>query len=398
MELNAVTFENASQRLHHFMEANFWDGSTVSGPDIGVRLNARVGRFIKSYLPFLRWSDRYTYQQAQGYWILSNWKAFDLTGNAHYRDLAIAAARQIAASQRPEGYWEYPNPEWKTRIATVEGDFAIIGMLDTHRRTQDVTLLEASKRWYRYLVDHVEFQGSDGMLAVNYFSNYPRGMIPNNSTLTLWALAMLAREAGDDTYLNETGPQMVKWLEYVQLPTGELPYMVMNYHPHENDRIHFLCYQYNSFQCLDLIEYYDVTQDEAIVPIIERLGHYLSGGVHPSGASAYDCYKPLPEVNYYTAVIGAALSQVTARGFGDYRAEANRAFGRVLENQKPDGNFKFFSRANYGYFSDRRAYPRSLSMVLYHLLLEVEAQRGSHAATESDPSVRPDESPVADPR
>lgn len=395
MNLNADTFENASSSLHRFLETSFWDGHTLGGPDIGVRWNSRVGRFVKSYLSFWPWKDHMVYQQTQGYWILANWTAFDLTQDEHYRALAIAAADQILRTQRPEGYWEYPNPEWKNRIATVEGDFAILGMLETFQRTQDQALLEASQRWYRYLIDKVDFQGSNGMLAVNYFANFPRGMIPNNSTLTLWALAKLAQAAGDSTYLDETGPQMVKWLAYVQLPSGELPYMVMNYHPHEKDRIHFLCYQYNAFQCLDLIEYHDITGDAAMRPVIEKLAAYLANGVTPSGASAYDCYHPTPEVNYYTAALAAALSLATARGFGDYRAEADRAFSRVLSLQKPDGNFQFFSRANYGFLQDRRAYPRSLSMVLYHLRLETSLRRDASAATPAndETAAAPDPAP-----
>ena len=61
-------------------------------------------------------------------------------------------------------------------------------------------------------------------------------------------------------------------------------------------------------------------------------------------------------------------------GLGDYRELADRAFLRVLGQQQADGSFPYSLR-NYRVLSDRRSYPRQLSMLLNHLLLEVRRLR-----------------------
>ena len=60
---------------------------------------------------------------------------------------------------------------------------------------------------------------------------------------------------------------------------------------------------------------------------------------------------------------------------GDFDPLVSRAYRWVLSNQRPDGRFAYHSRANYGVLSDRRSYPRYLSMMLFHLLLEAEYRR-----------------------
>ena len=72
---------------------------------------------MKSYLRFVSWSDNIIYFQAQGYWVTNNWVLADLTGNERCRIIAQACSKYVLAAQRPEGYWEYPNPEWRGRIA-----------------------------------------------------------------------------------------------------------------------------------------------------------------------------------------------------------------------------------------------------------------------------------------
>ena len=72
--------------------------------------------------------------------------------------------------------------------------------------------------------------------------------------------------------------------------------------------------------------------------------------------------------------VARALGEATALGVGDFRAQSDRAFKRLLAQQRPDGGFKFFSRNNYRVLADRRSYPRNLAMILYHLLSEAQAR------------------------
>ena len=369
-----VLFQSA-QRLHGYLLKRHWQSGAVYGPDSGVRFNARVGRFIKGYLSFLPWSDNYAYIQSQTYWILSNWLMFDLTGDEVFENLALQGTEFVCAKQRPEGYWEYPNPEWKNRIATVEGCVGSLALLESFRRTNRPEFLQAAKGFYQFLVEHIGFrqQPNGEMLAVNYFAHADGGSggVPNNATLLLWMVAELARATDDRNYL-EYGAPMVNWLKHVQLPTGELPY-ALGKEP-GTDRLHFLCFQYNAFEFLDLVHYYELTDDQEVLPVMESLANFLAGGFTDSGACRFDCDCQTPEVNYYTIVLARALSRAQQMGIGTFSELIQPAFHHALAQQRPDGGFKFFSRFNYGLLADRRSYPRNLSMMLYHLLSEAKSQ------------------------
>lgn len=362
---------DAATRLYTHLLKEHWNGQALAGPDSGIRFNARAGRFIKSYLSFVPWRDTYTYAQTQKYWVLANWLLADLrlADERQCQDIAIATSEYLLSVQRPEGYWNYPNPEWSGRIATVEGNYASIAMLETYLRTKATPLLEGGKKWYHYAVNYIGFQEEDDTLAINYFGNVPGGRVPNNSASALRTFALLAKAAGDDQYLDECRG-MVAFVKRYQTQEGELPYSVRGVT--NKGRVHFLCYQYNAFEFLNLVDYYHLTQDQEIWPVLEKLAPFVAVGVTDSGAARYNCYQDTPEVPYYTAAVGAALSQATDMGLGDYRSLADRAYERVLSQQRRDGSF-FFSRANYRFLSDKRSYPRNQAMLLVHLLLELKS-------------------------
>ena len=280
----------------------------------------------------------------------------------------MRCSEYVLERQRPGGYWEYPNPEWKGRVATVEGNFAALGLLETYVRTRQERFLQAARDWHRYLINEVGFQGSGARLAINYFANRSGAMVPNNTALTLRTLARFTEATGDHTYLAPASA-MVAWLADVQRDTGELPYVV-GPSPQRN-RIHFLCFQYNAFELLDLAEYLRITADSTIEPVLKRLARFLATGVSASGAARHNCQHAAPETTYYTAAVARALSKADALGLGCYRQLSDLGYRRVLSLQQPDGNMRFFSSGNYRFLEDRRSYPRNLSMILFQLMSEL---------------------------
>lgn len=380
MAVPATDLAEAARRLHAYLVERHWDGQALRGPDPGIRLNWRIGRFVKSYLSAIPWADDLLYMQGQGYWVLDNWQLADLFGGERYREIALAGTELAMARQRPDGAWEYPNPEWRGRIATVEGNWATFAILDTYRRTGRAELLEAARRWHRFLVERIGFQADADTLAVNYFLGDSKGKVPNNSTQTILLLAELYDADRREEYLAPI-PGLLRFIERVQRPSGEIPYVLEG-----RDMPHFLCYQYNAFELLDFYKYYRLTGDRRVWPIMERLAGYLAGGASPSGASRYNCARSWPEVVYYTAVLGAALSRSTELGLGDDGVLAQRSYRWVLDRQRPDGGFGFSSR-NYRVLSDRRSYPRYLAMILHHLLLELASR--ANAAAGDGPAAMP---------
>jgi hypothetical protein len=353
-------------KLHHYLVAKHWQGQALIGPDPGIRFNYRIGRFLKSYLRSIPWGDNYYYLQAQGYWILSNWRLFTQTGNETYRDIALRCSKYMLTQQRDDGAWEYPNPEWRGRIATAEGTWGSLGLLETYRQTTDPAFLTGALRWHTFLVETIGFQRSGDELAVQYFAHRRGVRVPNNSAFVLRFLAELASVTGEKGYLQSCAG-LLRFMCHVQQSTGEFPYAVGG-EAGEKDRPHYQCYQYNAFQCLDLIRYHEVTGDRTPIPLIIRVLGFLRQGLARDGRAFYACGNRHREVTYHTAVLGAAFGKARQLGIDGYEDLANRAYSYLLGWQLPNGSFSY-SRRDYHLLSDQRSYPRYLAMILYHLLL-----------------------------
>lgn len=366
---------SAAIRLHRYLLSRHWRDGALVGPDVGVRFNARIGRFLKSYLSFLPWSDDMAYIQAQGYWIMANAALAGRTGGESYRGLVAQGAQFVRHSQ-VDGHWPYPNPEWGSRVATVEGCFGGLGLLAAHELVHASGALEAAGAWFDYIESTTGFrdQGGSTELAVNYFSfeNGRHGGVPNNSTLLLWFLARMWAVTGEEHYLDKSG-RLVRWLGKVQLPTGELPY-ALGEQPGQ-DRVHFLCHQYNAFEFLDLVHYMRITGDDSVLPILEPLAGFLLSGLDPGGRPAYECGRWWPQVLYYAVAIARALSEAARLDLADSSASARAGFEWALAHQRTDGSFRPYSRGDYKIFRDDRSYPRANSMILAHLVQESEAQQ-----------------------
>lgn len=361
---------NSALKLYRYLLARHWDGHGLIGPDPGVRFNYRIGRFVKSYLPSRRWNDDLYYLQAQGYWVLANWSLYARTGDASHRDVAVRCSEHMLSRQRRDGAWDYPNPEWKGRVATVEGIWASHGLLETCRQTGDRTFLAHVLRWHQFLVDRIGFQRTRDELAVNYFAGPDGARVPNNSTDALRFLAELADVTGKATYLQPCAG-LLTFVRRAQQPTGEMPYTVED-NAGRTPRPHFQCCQYNAFQCLGLMRYHQLTNDPAPLPIISGVLQFLRTGLAADGHALYQCGNQHRSVTYHAAALGAALAQAGELGIHGYADLSDRAFSHVLRMQRPDGGC-IYSRGDYHLLSDRRSYPRHLAMILYHLLLRLSA-------------------------
>lgn len=352
-------------RLHRYLLDRHWDGQALIGPDVGVRFNYRIWRFLKGYAPWVPWKDDYYYVQGQAYWILANWRLWLLDSDQRYRELAARCSAYMLQRQREDGAWEYPNVEWKGRIATAEGTWGALGLLETYRHTGDESCLAGALRWHRFLIDTIGFQESDGEVAVNYFAQRGGTRVPNNAAFVLRFLAECAALTGENAYLDRCAG-LLTFLRRAQYPTGEFPYTVRGVDG-ETGRAHFQCYQYNAFQCLDLMRYHEITGDETARPLIAGVLRFLSTGVARDGHALHDCDNRSREVTYHAAVLAAACSRAEYLGFGARAEPARRLYARLARTQRRDGSF-IHSRRDYGVLSDRRSYPRNLAMTLHFLL------------------------------
>jgi hypothetical protein len=357
---------HAAERLHaHILRRHCCRG-LVRGPDAGVRLNLRVWRFLKSAIDFIPWSDDYVFMQTQGYWVLANWMLHEATGETRYRELALENTEATLRLQQPEGYWQYPLPERKDLIATVEGTWGAIALLASHAREPRADFLQGAVRWYEYLVTRIGFQDHVPGKAINYF-NRPRGRVPNNSVTVAWLFLHLWKATGEARFLEHLGA-LLDFLAVVQLPSGELPYVVES--PYERRRVHYLCYQYNAFQFLKLAWTARLKPGTRADSLLPPLARFLAGGITADGASAADCSHQTPEVDYYTAVLAAALYEAARRGILPSQGLSDRCYARLLDRQRPDGSF-VYSTGDYGFLRDSRSYPRPLVMTLFHLLYPI---------------------------
>ena len=360
------TTRTAALRLHQYLMSHHWKDGGLVGPDPGVRFNYRLFRFVKSYVPLLDWNDDMYYIQTQGYWILVNWQLFALTGDESYRGIALACSQSLREHQRPDGAWDYPNPEWKGRVVTSEGTWGSIGLLETYRQTQDQAVLDSILKWLAFLQTQIGFQQHGDELAVNYGVTDRKARVPNNSAFVLRFLAELTAVTGREDNPKRLS-QLLNFLKAIQKPNGEIPYAVEGEEGavrHE----HFQCIQYNAFELLDLMRYYELTGDQAALEVIQPMLHFLEQGIGADGHAFYQCGDASHTVSYHTGVLAAAFAKADALGIGLYAAQAERAYRYLLDQQHEDGGFPH-SKGDYGVLTDQRSYPRYLAMIAYHLLL-----------------------------
>lgn len=355
----------AAERLHAHLLKRYLPEGLLRGPDPGVRLNLRLWRFAKSALPFVPWRDDYVFMQTQGYWIMANWMLHESTGDGRFRSLAEQATEAVLRLQTPGGFWRYPLPERRHLVATVEGNWGAAGLLASFTRESRPEWLEGARRWHRYLAGTIGFQQHSSGKAINYFDR-PRGKIPNNSAEAAWLFLRLWK-AGGDSSLVEDAEAMLEFVAAEQLPSGELPYIVNG--PYERGRDHYLCFQYNAFQFLKLAWSERLRPAGAIRRILPGLAGFLARGVRTNGSSATDCFHKAsgPEVDFYTAVLAAALYEAGRLGLETPCDAGDRSYARVLERQRADGSFAF-STGDWWLLSDKRSYPRQSAMTLFHLL------------------------------
>jgi hypothetical protein len=355
----------AAIQLHQHMMRCHWDGHAIVGSDPIGRINWRITRFVRSYLSFMPWRDQYTFLQGQGYWIKSNIRLAALTGDATYLEIGRQSADHVVQIQRPDGAWNYPNlRERRHLICSVEGLWASLGLLAAYHQFGHMPYLEAAREWYSFQVNEIGFVTYKDGLVPNFFDR-PGRMVANAGTLLLWFVAELCQATGDDQYMKNVDG-VVRFLQYSQMTNGELEY-------HFQARPHFMCYQYNSFEFLDLAHYYKLTDDGRVRQMLSKMAVYLATGVTERGSSRYNCFKEVPEVNYWTAALAAALHKAHELGLGDYLALSERAYRHLLTRQGPDGGFGFSERT-YGLLRDTRSYPRYQAMILDHLLYRAQAE------------------------
>jgi len=359
----------AATNLHRYLVGHHLRGHNLVGPDPGIRLNYRFGRFVKSALPRMPWKDDMIYLQGQGYWILANLRLAELqagrTEQHHYSDLAREAADGIVKLQDPDGGWPYPNPEWRGRVATAEGTWAALGLLAAFDHSGDVRFLAAALKWHAYVSAEVGFQRVNGTSAVNYFAHRLGPRVPNNTAFYLRFLAELATTTADPGYLSES-TALLAFLDGVIEPSGEFPYTVEGETP-GRIRDHFQCFQYNAFMALDLLHFSRLTGVEVARGLALRTIGFLESGQDQRGRVAYSCSEPYRTVVYHSAVVAAAFHVAGALGDSRLSELASRGYAHVLSRQRADGSMPH-SQGDYRVLSDGRSYPRYLAMICYHLL------------------------------
>ncbi len=352
--------------LYAYLLSRHYADGLLHGPDPGVRFNWRFWRFLKSAFSFVPWGDDYIFMQTQGNWALANWALFDASGQPGFRDMALEAAEAVMALETSEGYWHYPLPERRGLIATLESIWGATVLLSAYSHTHRTEWLRAATRASDYIVEHIGFQAHGDGEAINYFDR-PRGKVPNNSVIAVWFFLRLAEASGESRFLEHVGP-LLQFIATVQLPSGEIPYVVSS--PQEKPRHHYLCFQYNAHMFLHLARAERLRPGLGARPILLRLFQFLQQGIRPEGFCANDCASVTrggPEVNYYTAALGAALHEGFRLGLSPNDDLAGRCLARLLARQRPDGSFGFSSR-EYGLLKDERSYPRQQAAILFHLL------------------------------
>ena len=177
-----MKLRDSALKLYDYLFRTHWTGYSLIGPDSGLMFNLRVFRFVKSYIPALRQSEKVLFLQAQGYWIKSCWTLYSLTNKPNYKSVALSCSNHVLEQQRADGSWQYPLKEWQNYVSTVEGTWASLGLLESYEKTKDSKYLNAATKWYDFLIKLTGFQAFEDSIVVNYFAFSQKGVkVPNNN-------------------------------------------------------------------------------------------------------------------------------------------------------------------------------------------------------------------------
>lgn len=353
------------ERLHSALSPFVADGALV-GPDPVGRLNFRVWRFLFNYVSPL-WKEDWRFLQAQGYWTLANLILFRATGRDAYWTTATQSAEWIVSNQRADGAWDYPrvSHERLDLIATVEGCWAGLALLEMYSVTGDSKWLVSARKWDSFVESQMRYTPgeADGVSfeAVNYYWPVkPRGRVTNNSTMMV-NFSRLAAALSGDQGLAKHCDGMMKFIKAAQLPSGEFWYYL-------GQRQHYLCFQYNAYQFLDLAHVYNREPSEELRQLLLRNVDFLRRGQATNGECLASCNRALPHISYHTAALAHAFYEGARLGLGEDLHDRSRLAVECLLSQVRSDAGWVHSIGDYGgLLSDRRRYPRYMAMTLYHL-------------------------------
>ena len=197
-----------------------------------------------------RRAARHFFLQGQGYWALANWTLRDLTGNPRFARLRArghrgdrrGAARGrlvgVSAARAPA-----PGGDGGGRLrrdgaarglpARDRGPPAALGARTGTTSSSSGSATRSTRA------------GSPSTTSTGRAAWCPTTP-PSGSGC--WGASRSV--TGDERFLGRVSP-LLGFLEAVQLPSGELPYELGGKYE-ASTRIHYLCYQYNAFQCMKL--------------------------------------------------------------------------------------------------------------------------------------------------
>jgi len=327
----------AANRLHTYIVNTHWNGQAISGPDPVGKLNWRIIRFVRSYTRWLPWPNNLVYLQGQGYWIEANLFLAHLKKEDAFLEYIQKTARFMAGQQLESGVWAHaPILERRGFLSAIETIWACLGLTTAYKALENPHFLQAASNGYNGILNVIRlrpFENGDGA-SLNFFA-HTRYRVPNITTMFLRLTARLYQLTGKTLFLTHND-QLIRFLEQSQMPNGELQYSY-------NSIPHFQCYQYNSFQFLDLTYYYQITQDERVRKILGKMATFLQSGVTQNGSCRYDCFTETPETNYWTAALAAALYKADQLELGAYAELSQRAYSRILSRQNKE-KLSLFSR------------------------------------------------------
>jgi uncharacterized protein YyaL (SSP411 family) len=138
-------------------------------------------------------------------------------------------------------------------------------------------------------------------------------------------------------------------------------------------RPHYLCYQYNAYQLINLLAVFERCLDPRVLELARRCAEFLRCAQNVEGSCRNSCLKAKPEFDYHTAALAHAYLSAYRAGLGEeYLERSQRAFAYLLSHQRPDGGWRHSTGDYGGLLSDGRSYPRYLAMTLFHLLQFVQ--------------------------
>ena len=285
-----------------------------------------------------------------------NIEMYKKTKDKEYLNQAIDGSNWLIQNQNKAGFWVFTTFERKRRrVQTVDSTMGALALISLYKVTGNSKLLLISKRWLEYIINNGLIKKKDHTYCMYYLDGDMEDLEVTNVACCIVHLMSEFYKVSNEGKYKKIADNLIPFIKSMQLSSGEFRY--------SSKRDHYQGPQYNAFQLIFLLSYYEITKDKDLKNILEATKNYLESSVNKDGSVQFGPVKYAfntsnRKLYYHSAAVAAALSEYKYQIGNVNERKILDSISFALLGQRIDGSFSFGQNALFGLIDDIVPYPR----------------------------------------